>query len=254
MSMEKYKIGIALSGGGARGIAHLGVLKALEEKNLAPEVISGASAGSIVGALYADGHSPEEIFKFFQASGFYKFVKFGLEPRGILKLDGLVKVLKDHLSVERIEDLKKPLFIGCTEFNSGKQRLFSEGDLSVLVMASCSIPILFKAVEYESKLLIDGGVVSNLPIEPLVDQCAVLIGSHVNPIDEKDDLTGWMNLVDRVFSLATYNTIRDYIPKCDLFIEPKELAHYGIFSTSQDRRMFELGYEEALKVLESNGY
>ena len=254
MSSEKYKIGIALSGGGARGIAHLGVLKALEEKNLAPDVISGASAGSIVGALYADGHTPEEIFKFFQANGFYKFVKFGLEPRGILKLDGLVKLLKDHLSVERIEDLKKPLFIGCTEFNSGKQRLFSEGDLSVLVRASCSIPILFKAVEYESKLLIDGGVVSNLPIEPLVDHCDILIGSHVNPIDEKDDLTGWMNLVDRVFSLATYNTIRDHIPKCDLFIEPMELAQYGIFSTSQDRSMFDLGYEEALKVLESNGY
>lgn len=254
MNSEKYKIGIALSGGGARGIAHLGVLKALEEKNLAPEVISGASAGSIAGALYADGHSPDEIFKFVQAAGFYKFVKFGLEPRGIFKLDGLAKLLKDYLSVERIEDLKKPFFIGCTEFNSGKQRIFSEGNLSTLVMASCSIPILFKAVEYEGKYLIDGGVVSNLPIEPLVGKCEMLIGSHVNPIDEADDLTGWMNLVDRVFSLATYNTVRAHIPKLDLFIEPKGLAKFGIFSTSNDQAMFDLGYEEALKVIEESGH
>ena len=232
MNSEKYKIGIALSGGGARGIAHLGVLKALEEKNLAPEVICGASAGSIAGALYADGHSPDEIFK----------------------LDGLAKLLKDYLSVERIEDLKKPFFIGCTEFNSGKQRIFSEGNLSTLVMASCSIPILFKAVEYEGKYLIDGGVVSNLPIEPLVGKCEMLIGSHVNPIDEADDLTGWMNLVDRVFSLATYNTVRAHIPKLDLFIEPKGLAKFGIFSTSNDQAMFDLGYEEALKVIEESGH
>lgn len=254
MAEKKYKIGIALSGGGARGIAHLGVLKALNERGIEPEIVSGASAGSIVGALYADGHQPEEIFRIFQEQGFYRFVRFGLEPMGILKLDGLVKLLKENLSVERIEDLKKPLRIACTEFNTGKMRFFDEGPLTTLVRASCSIPILFKAVEFEGNYLVDGGVTSNLPVEPIADDCERLIGSHVNPIDEKDDLSGWSTMIDRVFTLATYNTIRPHIPNLDLFIEPLELAHFGIFSTAKDREMFEIGYEETLRRLDEGGF
>lgn len=254
MADKKYKIGIALSGGGARGIAHLGVLKALHEREIEPEIISGASAGSIVGALYADGHDPEDIFKMFQEQGFYKFIRFGLEPMGLLKLDGLVKLLESNLTVKHIEELSKPLIIACTEFNSGKMRLFSEGPLPTLVKASCSIPILFKAVEYDGKYLVDGGVTSNMPVEPISDDCERIIGSHVNPIDEQDDLSGWTNMVDRVFTLATYNTVRQNIEKCDLFIEPPKLAHFGIFSSAKDRQMFDLGYDETMKQLDEHDF
>jgi len=238
----------------ARGIAYLGVLKALRERGIEPEIVSGASAGSIVGALYADGHDREDIFKLFQEQGFYKFVRFGLEPMGLLNLDGLVKLLENNLSVKNIEDLKKPLVIACTEFNSGKMRFFSEGPLPTLVRASCSIPILFKAVEYEGKYLVDGGVTTNMPVEPIAKDCERIIGSHVNPIDEQDDLSGWTTMIDRVFTLATYNTIRLHIPNCDLFIEPPKLAHFGIFSSARDRQMFDLGYDETMKQLDEQGF
>lgn len=118
--MKKYKIGIALGGGGARGFAHLGVLKALKERGIKADIISGASAGSIVGGFYADKKSPEEIFKIIKEKGFFKYTNFNIPKTGLVGLDGLEKQIDEDLSVENIEDLPIPFIAAATNLNAGE--------------------------------------------------------------------------------------------------------------------------------------
>ena len=103
--MKKLKTGIVLSGGGARGFAHIGVLKALNEFGIYPDIISAVSAGSIVGCLYADGHTPDEIYHIMGEMDIYKFLRFHRPKFGMLKADGLKKKLNENLSVSNLEDL-----------------------------------------------------------------------------------------------------------------------------------------------------
>src|SRR5215831_15320961 len=124
------KIGITLSGGGARGIAHIGVLKALEELGVKISIISGTSAGSIVGSLYSYGYKPEEIFSIIQKVSVFKSVKPAWTWTGLLSLDGLGAVLTKHMPENNFEALKLPLTIAATDIKKGETVYFTSGELS----------------------------------------------------------------------------------------------------------------------------
>ena len=141
---KKYKLGVVLSGGGTRGFAHVGFLKALNEEGIFPDVISGASAGSIAGTLYADGYSPDEMTMFFKESKLRKYIEFVKPSGGMVKLSGLMKMLINGLKAKTFEELKLPLFIGVSNLNSGNVEYVSEGSLAKIVIASATIPALFQ--------------------------------------------------------------------------------------------------------------
>src|ERR1700754_1937451 len=157
------KIGLALSGGGARGIAHIGVIKALEELNIKPDVISGTSAGSIVGVLYASGMRPNEIFDVVSHLSIFKSVKIAWAWSGLLKMEGLQALLTKHIPDNTFESLKIPLTVAATEIRLGEIRYFSSGELGPAVIASCSIPGIFDPVHFDGHLYVDGGLLDNLP-------------------------------------------------------------------------------------------
>jgi NTE family protein len=117
---KKYKTGLVLSGGGARGFAHLGVLKALEEKKIKINIFSGVSAGAIAAAFYADGYTPEEILNIFSSKKVFHLMRITIPRSGLLKTKGLKEVLKKHLRATNIEDLKIPVIIAATNFREGK--------------------------------------------------------------------------------------------------------------------------------------
>ncbi len=247
--MKKYKTGLVLSGGAARGLAHAGVLQALDEEGLQPEIISGVSAGSIVGALYADGFHPEEILEIFLEKSMLSYVKPAMPKLGLMRMTGLEELLSEKLHSKRIEDLKIPLRITTTDIHSGKAIVFSKGNLIPIIVASSSIPVMFVPSVIDGLNLVDGGVVDNLPIDPIRNHCDFIIGVHVNPIGEIPPIEGMIEMAERTFNLSVAAQIEKKIADFDIFIEPNELKNYGLTDVKKAREIYNIGYKEAKRLI-----
>lgn len=157
--------GLALGGGGARGIAHLGVLKVLDETGLRPDFITGTSAGSIVGALYAGGYTWETISEVTHAHDWTDMVTPVFPRMGLVRGDRLEKRLTDLLGDRAIEELDVPFKAITVDLESGELFIMDRGPVARAVLASCSIPGIFEPLEHEGRLLVDGGVLNNLPTD-----------------------------------------------------------------------------------------
>ncbi len=250
--MTKYKTGIVLSGGGARGFAHIGVLKALNEHGIFPEIISAVSAGSIVGALYADGKKPDDIFEIFSELDIYKLLRFYRPGLGILKANGIKNLLDKYLEVKLLEDLNMPLVISATNFTKAETQYFSKGNIINSVLASSSIPLILKPFKMDGQMYVDGGLMNNLPVEPLLGQCDDVIGVNVNSIHDVSRFKSFRNFADRVLHLAIRANVLNNIAKCDVYIEPPGLMEFNLFKLSSAREIFDIGYSHTCKLLENN--
>ncbi len=251
MVEPEHRTGITLSGGAARGITHLGVLQALNEEGVYPDVISGVSGGAILASLYASGWKPIEILEAFQDEKLFRNIQLRFPRKGFLSMDGLFNVLKKHLDARDFADLKTPLFVTATDFKSGKQVVFSEGDLFFALKASSAIPILFKPIEDEQgNTFVDGGLVSNLPVEPLKGKCQKLIAVNVNPIGRMEHFPNMFSVLERTLHLSIWANVEKNVPSCDLFIEPEGLRRYNIFDLSKVKEIYRIGYDHTKKFLE----
>ncbi len=251
---KKYKTGLVLSGGGLRGFAHAGILKALNEASIYPDVISGASAGSIVGAFYADGHSPDEIFKIFANKSTYKFLEFIVPNKGLLRMTGLFKIMLQHLKAKTFQDLKIPLFMAVTNLDDARVEYISQGELARFVIASCTVPVVFQPTAIDGITYVDGGVLDNLPLAPIENDCEMLIGVNVNPILPETKHNGMVSVADRVINMALNKLNEPKIKKFNIFIEPPELHKFSMMDTAKGPKMFEIGYKETIKVLKEKGF
>jgi len=255
MSAKQYDIGLVLSGGGARGFAHLGVIQALNDTGIFPDVISGTSAGAIIGVLYADGHTPEEILNLMNVGSRLDFMRPALPREGLLQINGIIKILKTSLHSKQFKELKIPLFVAATDLNNGKAVYFSEGDLFDPVVASASIPVLFQPVKIDDISYVDGGVLDNLPLRPIENRCRILIGSFVNPIGYMEKISGLINIAERTFMLSMSKEISEKAKKFDLFIAPQELRNFKILDPEKAHELFDIGYiatNEKLKEIDIN--
>jgi NTE family protein len=255
MSAKQYDIGLVLSGGGARGFAHLGVIQALNDAGIFPDVISGTSAGAIIGVLYADGHTPEEILNLMNVGSRLDFMRPALPREGLLQINGIIKILKTSLHSKQFKELKIPLFVAATDLNNGKAVYFSEGDLFDPVVASASIPVLFQPVKIDDISYVDGGVLDNLPLKPIENRCRILIGSFVNPIGYMEKISGLINIAERTFMLSMSKEISEKAKKFDLFIAPQELRNFKILDPEKAHELFDIGYiatNEKLKEIDIN--
>jgi len=246
---DNFKTGLVLSGGGARGFAHLGVLEALEEKGLKPDFISGVSAGAIVGAFYADGYSPHQILEMFVEKKIFALVRLTIPTEGFLKMTGLKELIKEKLRSVRFQNLKIPLVVAATNMTKGKIVYFKEGRLFDKIMASASIPMLFEPYKINKDVYVDGGVFDSMPISPLLGKCKKIIGVNINPRYEQQKLKGLIQIAERSFYLRVISHVESTMKECDVFIEPQALKDYGIFDVKKAQEMFEIGYKEACRVL-----
>jgi NTE family protein len=165
-------IGLALSGGGARGLAHIGVLKVLDSEGIKVGFIAGTSMGGIIGAAYACGYAPSEIeeiaLRFSRRGELIKFIDLHPNRRGLLEGNKVRNFLRDTLGSDlEFSQLKIPLLLVAVDLNSGKEVVFSEGKVLPAIFATSAIPGIFSPIEYQSKVLVDGGVLNNLPVENL---------------------------------------------------------------------------------------
>jgi len=247
----QYTYGLVLSGGGTRGFAHLGVLKALEEDNIKIDIISGVSAGSIAGALYADGKAPEQILEILTSQKVLQYLDFSLPKTGLVKMTGFEKTLNKHLKAQTFEELGIPLKVFAVNINTGEYKCFDKGPLSVAVKASSSIPVMFPPVEIDKDMYCDGGVINNFPVEPLIDICERIIGVSVNPIGKERKLDSLKKIVERTFQLTIRTHTLERRKHCHLFIEPEGIGDYGILDLSSAKKIFDLGYKAAREALEN---
>lgn len=240
--MKKYKTGLVLGGGGARGFAHLGVIKALYEKGIRPDVISGVSAGAIVGAFIASGKGPDEVFDLMKAKSFFKYSSFQLPVNGLLNLDGLQRSLDELIGAEKLEELPTDLYVAAVNLNEGEITYFNKGPLSQLVRASSSIPMLFSPVCYQDQLFVDGGLLDNLPVKPLIGQCEKIIAVNIMPVRKTDKLNSFKDIAIRTFDLGVNLNARDKVRHCELYIEAEELSDFPVLDTSKVEELFDIGY------------
>ncbi len=237
------KIGITLSGGGARGIAHIGVLKALDEMGVKISVISGTSAGSIVASLYAYGIMPDQILEQVKQLSLLKSVRPAWTWAGLLTMDGVKELILKNIPENNFAALKIPLTIAATEIRKGEVNYFSSGELATAVEASCSIPGIFSPASLNGSLYVDGGLLDNLPARSIRSQCDFLIGSHCNEISHEFDPKNLKNVIERSMLIAISANTHQSKKLCDVSISPPNMDRFTVFDIGKAQEIFETGYQ-----------
>jgi len=249
---SKPNIGLALSGGGVRGISHLGVLKALNEVGIFPNQISGSSAGAIVGVMYCQGYTPDEVLKIVIETNYFKLMRPAISWKGLFNLDSLAELLKTYLPVDEFSALKTPLIVAATDIGKGEVVYFNQGQLIEPILASSCIPGMFEPIEYDSRYLVDGGVLNNLPVEPLKGKNDLVIGVNCNHLPELGKVRNVKNLLERAVMMNLNFNVYTRKGACDYFIEAPGLGKYSVFDLKKAPELFQAGYKEAMRVIETN--
>lgn len=248
------KIGLVLSGGGARGVAHIGVIKALEEHQILPTHISGSSAGAIVGVLYAYGYNWKDIFNFFKNIQILNIKKYALGKPGFIDAEKFYTEFKNYLKEDNFNVLKKSLTITATDLLNGNLKTFSSGELIRPLLASAAVPGVFSPVKIKDSYYVDGGVLNNFPIEFLQSHCDTVIGSYANWVDEISikDLNHSYQVVERAFKIQSVKKDYTKFKYCDLIIVPKALSKFSTFDKKHLDEIFNIGYKATKEALTKN--
>ncbi|WP_445386324.1 patatin-like phospholipase family protein [Robiginitalea sp. IMCC44478] len=251
---EAKQIGVVFSGGGVRGMAHIGALKALREHEIHPHWISGSSSGALVGALYAKGMGIEEMLSFFKETPLFRYNVFSFSKPGFLDTERYVDLFQKIFPENSFESLEKPLYVAATNLLKGKEVYFSEGELIRPLLASAALPPIFSPVSIEGELYADGGIMNNFPLEPIKEQAAFLIGSNVSVVKNvtREDMSSAYRLVNRTTSLMHFVNTRDKIGKCDLVFQPRDLEKIGVLDKNGIEKAFTIGYDNAQQVLKKH--
>ncbi len=238
-----------LSGGGARGVAHLGVLQAFAEVGITPSAISGTSAGALLGAFIACGMSPVEVTSMLREEWQLHRTRWKVLRGELLTQRRMGEFLQVHLPFKRFEDLKIPLFASATDLERGGQRIFSSGELIPALLAACAVPVIFPPVRIDGVPYVDGGLSNNLPIEPFADRKGEVIAVYVNPLPPYNTQRSLRRTLDRTFHLSFREMVLRSAKDCHLCIEPPELARYGMFDLSKAEEIQRIGYEYTKRLL-----
>ncbi|WP_312090681.1 patatin-like phospholipase family protein [Chryseobacterium sp.] len=248
--MNSEKIGLVLSGGGTKGIAHAGVLKFLNEQNINIDVLSCCSAGSIVGCLYAIGKKPEEILDFFQSVYFFNWKHFAFNQPGLVSSVIFKNYLKPIFQGIKIGDLDKDVRIVATELVGGTEKIFDKDFLVTdAIIASCSIPGITTPYILGEEMFCDGGVLNNFPADIIRNDCDKMIGVFVSPPNDIkiNDLKSIKAIVSRSYDLLSYRIEKIKFDHCDWLISSQELSGFGTFERKKERleQIFNIGYKAA---------
>ena len=287
VQLNAQSVGLVLSGGGAKGMAHIGVIKVLEENNIPIDYITGTSIGAIIGGLYAAGYTPEEMEELFKSEEFfywstgkiqkeyrYYFKQPELDPSWlqlrVTKKDEKVKLLPptniipeeqmDFAFMELVsatnaackynfDSLMVPFLCVATDVNNSAPAILRKGDLGAAIRASMTVPLYFKPIEIDGKLLFDGGIVNNLPHDIMKDvyKPDIIIGHKVaegNKTAETDDIMAQLeNLVMRPTNFE--------IPAKDGILIETEFSNVGLLDFQKIELIQEKGLESANMLIDS---
>jgi NTE family protein len=249
------RIGLALGGGFARGIAHAGVLKVFEEKRIPIHCVAGVSAGSLAAAAFSSGATAAEIAEIGSAMRFKDVARITIGRMGLVRTERMAVFVQKLLKRFRFEDMRIPLGIVATDLATGQPVVFRDrGEVTTPLRASCSYPGLFQPVEYGDRLLVDGAM--SMAVPSLV--CRALGATHVISVNLPSQ--GWksagsniFNVVNRCFQIVQSRTVRDCCDASDVILTPEvgSVGWNGFANADQMIRAGEKAATEALATIES---
>ncbi|HTH50610.1 MAG TPA: patatin-like phospholipase family protein [Pyrinomonadaceae bacterium] len=248
------KVGLALSGGGARGFAHVGVLKALIDNGIRLDLVAGTSAGAIVGAALAAGMSIDEIYAMSRRIGWLNFLRPSLSPRGLASNVPLGNFLRHELPVDRIEDLKMPYAAVVYDLTAGHEVVYKDsGDLIFAIRSSCAVPGVFEPViDTNGHLMVDGGVTTVLPTRVARDLGAdVVIAVDVISSGEQFRTVPWnaMAMSIRSAMVLLRQTAKVQQQLADVVVIP-QIAHIRPDQINKREELLKLGEEAGQAAIE----
>ncbi|SHF73238.1 NTE family protein [Salegentibacter echinorum] len=279
---DDIKVGLVLSGGGAKGLAHIGALKVIEEAGVRIDYIGGSSMGAIIGGLYASGYTAHQLDSIFQETNFNILIqddiprsaktfyekeddekyaitlpfdnfKIGL-PTGLSRgqnIYNLMSRLTRHLgNLEDFSELPIPFFCIAANVETGEAVVLDKGSLAQSVSASGAIPSVFSPVKINDQLLIDGGVANNYPVEELRDRGAeVIIGVDVqDSLVDRDNLNSVFDILTQITNFRTISDMKEKIPKTDIYIKP-DIRNFSVLSFEKGQSIIDSGTVAADKKL-----
>lgn len=251
-NLKSKSIGLVLSGGGVRGMAHIGMIRALEEFGISANMISGSSVGALVGALYANRNTVAEMLIFFKETPLFKYNFLTIAKAGFIDTDRYFDVFKGYFPKDSFELLEKELHIVATNLQKGEEEFFSQGELIRPLLASAALPPVFSPVELGGQLYADGGIMNNFPVEPIEKKVEVIIGSNVSVVGElgKNQLKNSIQLAGRVSGLMIYAINREKLQSCNILFEYKALETIGVLDRKGIEKAYMIGYEQVVRRLD----
>lgn len=249
---KKPSLGLVLSGGGARGIAHIGVVDALREHGIEPAYIAGSSSGAIIGALTAAGHDTATMLEFFQKASPFRFSVMTMRKAGLLDTAKVVDSFREYFP-DSFEELNLRLFLTGTDIINARLKIFESGPLIPAILASCSLPMVFTPTEVEGRWYVDGGVINNFPVEPLRGRCDVIVGHYASPLRSVtwDDLNGVLAVPERALEVGMWFASKEKFHQCDVLVRCPDLIRFSLFDTRNHREIFEMGRRATLERIDA---
>lgn len=279
--VSRKKIGLVLSGGGAKGFAHIGVLKVLEKAGIKIDFIGGTSMGAVVGGLYASGYNAQQIDSIFHetdfdqmlqdyiprtSKNFYEkqnderyafslpFTGFKIKipislSKGLYNYNALNQLFKNQRNVRDFSKLPIPFLCIATDIETGKEVLLNKGYLPQAILASSAFPSLFSPIEIDGKMLIDGGVANNYPIEHVRAMGAdIIIGVDVqDDLKKRKDLKEATRILVQITNLQMHKNMERKTVQTDVYIKP-EVSEYGVISFADQDTIVKIGQDAAMQL------
>ncbi|HAX96306.1 MAG TPA: patatin [Prolixibacteraceae bacterium] len=246
-------IGLALGGGAVLGAAHIGVLRALEEMDVEISYLTGTSIGAFVGALYAFGNTSAQIEEIALKLNWMDISGIAIFESGLLSNSKLCELLDKSLGEKKIEDAKIPFAVIATDISNGEKVILDKGSVAKAVMASTCIPGVFSPVGIDDKLLVDGGIVENIPIDtPKKMGADYVIGVDLNARKNYDKPDSIIGVIINSFHFLMKAAAKYQTADADLLITPG-LSKFNKVSTDQISDLIEQGYKDAREQLEKAG-
>lgn len=280
---ERAKVGLVLSGGGAKGFAHIGVLKVLEEAGVKIDYIGGTSMGALVGGLYAIGYNAAQIDSVFQATNFDELIndfiprssknfyekrndelyalvlpfnKFNISipqalSKGLYNFNLLSRITRNVRHVRDFNELPTPFLCIGSDIEKGNQVILNKGNLAQALLASSAFPSLFSPVEIDGQLLIDGGVTNNYPIDEVRKLGAdIIIGVDVQDgLRDRTTLNDATKILVQITNLHSIEKMKSNVLKTDIYIKP-DITEYGVISFDKGNEIIEKGEEATFPLFE----
>jgi len=257
-STKNDSLGICLSGGGALGFAHIGVLQSLEDHGIFPQQIVGSSMGAIIGTLYAAGFAPTEMLQMIKNQKFYRitklmtfhpsFLKSGLSNHTMLR-----EFILELIPHNSFEQLKKRMHICVVNLNTAEWEIIHAGnELDKWVAASATIPGIYETVTDNEVYYVDGGLLNNMPAQGIEDYCQNIIGVDVLPHIIPTKLGKPIDTLAVSIRAVQHQNSKEGRELCRFLIEPKAIEEYHEFSFDAYQAIYQHGYSAATKYIVEN--
>ncbi len=240
------KIGLVLSGGASKCLAHLGVLKALFELDIKPDIIAATSGGALFGSYVAAGLTPDEAIETIMSKGIFNIFSPSRKYKGMFSAERIASVFCSTLPVSTFEELKIPMIVPVTDILNGTIINYSSGDIIQPIIAAASYPAIFEPVIIENHLLLDGGIMCNFPIALIREKCQKVIGVNVGRVYPLKEIKTQKKFFFRSIELAISRYDKVNHEQADVLLEPVDLNEYDKFDIKRGKDIFNKGYQYTL--------